>query len=210
MVKKLIRETCVESEEEIDIAKKGGADRIELCANLEIGGTSPAPSIADYAISRNLEVAVMIRVREGFLAVAEDIEIMKNQIRVFNETRIKAFVFGFLNKDGEIDFPAMKSLIEEVKGKELVFHMAFDELGEKQQFAAINSLSELGFARILTKGGKRKATNNVKNLKALREYAEDKIVILCGGGVTDNNYEDLAFKTGITQFHGRKLGLRLV
>jgi copper homeostasis protein len=205
-VKTIIRETCVESREEIDTAARGGAQRIELCSCLELGGLTPPLDLADYAISKNLEVAAMIRTNGTFAASAGELEKMKSETGIFRESGVKALVLGFLTGNGEIDFAAIKSLIALAGDKQLVFHMAFDEIPAEKQMPAIDALAELGFARILTKGGRGKAINNIERLKTLNEYAAGKITILCGGGVTDGNYMELAGKTSITQFHGRKLG----
>jgi copper homeostasis protein len=204
----IIREACVETREEINRAASGGADRIELCARLELGGLTPSFEMLEYALSKNLSVAAMIRLKEGFSTNSKDLELMQSAIRAFQKTEVEGFVFGFLTEDRKIDFSALKTLLAESGKKSAVFHMAFDEISESEQFAAIDALSELGFARVLTKGGSGKALDNVERLKALHEYAEGKITILCGGGVTDENYKELALKTGITQFHGRKLALK--
>ena len=209
IMKKIIRESCVESREEIDAAANGGADRIELCSRLDVGGLTPSLDMANYAISKNLEVAAMIRSNGTFAASAAELETMKSQMRELKALPVKAFVFGFIS-GGDIDFALVDALASESGGKELVFHMAFDEINEEKQAAAIDALAERGFARLLTKGGKGKAAENIKRLKKLHEYAEGKIVILCGGGVTDDNFMELAEKTGINQFHGRKLGLRKI
>jgi len=208
IMKKIIREACVERREEIDAAANGGAGRIELCSHLDVGGLTPSLDMADYAIAKNLEVAAMIRSNGTFTASAVELETMKSQMRELKTLAVTAFVFGFLSGSGDIDFELVDALVAESGGKELVFHMAFDEIDEEKQAAAIDALAERGFARILSKGGQGKAAENIQRLKKLHEYAKGKIVILCGGGVTDDNFMELAEKTGISQFHGRKLGLR--
>ena len=208
----IIREACVETKEDIDCAQKGGADRIELCAALELGGLTPSVEITEYALSKNLKIAAMIRLRSDFSASSQDIETMRGQIRnfqsIFSGRGIEAFVFGFLTSGKEIDFSAVKLLLGEIEKRNAVFHMAFDEIPDSKQFSSIDTLAELGFSRILTKGGTGKALNNIERLRALNDYARGKITILCGGGVTDENYAELSAKTGITQFHGRKLAVK--
>jgi copper homeostasis protein len=202
---KLIREACVETREEIDAAAHAGADRIELCARLDLGGLTPEPAMAQYALSRNLSVAAMIRLHDGFSTTHDELPVLAAMIHELEPLAISAFVFGFLTEDKHPDVKALKYLALSSGLKEKVFHMAFDEIALEEQFSAIDTLSALGFTRILTKGGAGKASDNIEWLARLAEYAEGKIEILCGGGVTDANYEDIARKTGISQFHGRKL-----
>jgi copper homeostasis protein len=90
-----------------------------------------------------------------------------------------------------------------VGNKETIFHMAFDELLDPQK--GIDTLVKLGVTRILTKGGKKPAMENLSKLKSLYEYADGRIQLIVGGSVTDENYQIIAQATGIKYFHGRKL-----
>ena len=210
----LIREACVGTYADIDDAARNNADRIELCSRLDIGGLTPAAAMVEYALSKGIRVAAMIRRREGFSIGEGDMERLKEDIRAMIRAGADGLVFGYLAGDG-LDFDALNGLLEETHAqearygkKEKGFHMAFDGLSEAGQFAAIDALSALGFDRILTKGGKGRAEDNIDRLKRLNDYARGKIILLCGGGVTDANYERIARQTGITQFHGRKLARR--
>ncbi|MDR2864577.1 MAG: hypothetical protein LBV68_03085 [Spirochaetaceae bacterium] len=235
MSEQILREACVETQAEIDAAAFAGADRIELCSRLDIGGLTPPLEMAEYALSKKLNVAVMIREAEGF-SVSDGIARLKAQMNAFCDTGIDAFVFGFLtlpkpcalseenaalNVSGEykktsgstqsvkIDIDAVSELCAAAGGRETVFHMAFDELAQDAHFDAIDTLVRLGFTRVLTKGGHGKAEDNIAQLKRLNDYAASKpgFSILCGGGVTDGNYLTIAAKTGIRQFHGRRLAI---
>jgi copper homeostasis protein len=204
---RLIREACVETRAEIDAASSAGADRIELCSRLDLGGLTPKPEMVEYALSKNLSVAAMIRLRDGFSVTQDELPLLAAMIHDFAGLSIGGFVFGFLTEDGHPDVDALAPLVLASGKKEKVFHMAFDEIAQEKQFDAIDTLSALGFTRILTKGGTGKAALNIDRLMRLARYAEGKIAILCGGGVTDANYEEIARKTGIKQFHGRKLAM---
>ncbi|MDR0639585.1 MAG: hypothetical protein LBG27_11920 [Spirochaetaceae bacterium] len=206
----LIREACVETRGEIDGAVRGNADRIELCSRLDLGGFTPSAEMAAYARAHNLNVAAMVRRRAGFTAAPEEWGGLKEDIRAMFRAGADGLVFGYVT-DGGLDMETLNALLEEVRAqearygkRELVFHMAFDEMAEPEQIAAIDTLAALGFDRILTKGGPGRAEDNIARLKDLNNHAHGKITILCGGGVTDNNYRHIARETGIRQFHGRR------
>jgi copper homeostasis protein len=211
---RIIRESCVETVLEIDNAAAGGADRIELCSNLEVGGLTPTADMVRYAaIEKKLNVAAMIR-RDGSFYAGGQIDSLRDDIKSVTGAGASGLVFGFLTPDGCLDMDAIKALVTEARSdvsgggkKELVFHMAFDSIPPRLQFDAIDTLAALGFSRILTKGGQGKAADNTARLKELNRRAQGKITILCGGGVTDDNYLKIAGLTGITEFHGRKLGV---
>lgn len=212
----IIRESCVETRGEIDGAARHGADRIELCSRLDMGGLTPAVQMLRYARAKGLSVAAMIRRRTGFSVSAADLKALKADIRRLVEAGADALVFGYLCDSAGgpcLDIPVLEALVREAEtcaagsdARELVFHMAFDEIPESGQFAAIDTLSGMGFTRILTKGGRAgKAEDHLERLKALHDYARGKISILCGGGVTEHNYRRIASFTGLTEFHGRRL-----
>jgi copper homeostasis protein len=171
--------------------------------------------MVEYARSKKLRIAAMIRSRNGFTLQSGDISRLRKDIQVMSAAGVEGLVFGFLTPEGGIDFAAVEKLLEEIYSqearygrKEKVFHMAFDELAEAEQFAALDALHERGFDRILTKGGAGRAEDNQDRLKALHQYAQGRITILCGGGVTGENYQRIAEYTGITEFHGRRLSRR--
>jgi copper homeostasis protein len=160
----------------------------------------------------------MVRRRAGFFAARADIPALKADIRQMAAAGAGGLVFGFLRgpaRSPRLDIAALTALVHEAGRcagrfgkKELVFHMAFDEILESEQYAAIDTLSKLGFTRILTKGGRTgKAEDHIDRLKVLADYARGKMTILCGGGVTDDNYQKIA-AAGLTEFHGRRLGFK--
>ncbi len=202
----IIREACVETKKEIDSAYKKGAERIELCSHLELGGYTPTKTLVDYSTKKsNSNVVIMIRRKsDNFVTNKKDMKLLISDIKKFNKSKIKGFVFGLLTKDNEVDVDNMKILMDIVNPeKYVVFHMAFDLIKNKKE--AINQLATLGVKRILTKGGNDIAMNNISSLKKLVKLAKDKIEIVVGGKVSDENYLILNKKTNIDQFHGRKL-----
>ncbi|MDR2709280.1 MAG: copper homeostasis protein CutC [Elusimicrobiota bacterium] len=200
---KIIKEACVETCDEIDFAAKNKADRIELCSHLEIGGLTPTLEMIDYAISKKLNIAAMIRVNDNFCANSDELLQMQKQICDIRDMNICAFVFGLLTPENKIDFLAMEKLISCCGAKEVVFHMAFDKLNDKVE--ALEELAKIGVKRILTKGGEGKAVDNIEMLKRLQRASVGKIEIMAGGGITSKNWHDIFCKTQITQFHGRKI-----
>ncbi|MDR0525851.1 MAG: hypothetical protein LBG90_08300 [Spirochaetaceae bacterium] len=201
----IIREKCVETQEEIETAVQYRADRIELCSRLDAGGFTPEIALTKFAVEKGLSVVVMLRHRRDFLISPEEVRLLQKEIRTFRDLGVSGFVFGFLTPEGNLNRPALETLLTEGAGKETVFHMAFDEIPQERQFALLDDLAGLGFTRILTKGGPGKASENPAHLQALDQYAGGKIALLAGGGVTDANYQGLHEKTGILQFHGRNL-----
>lgn len=205
-MEKIIREACVETKKEILLSEKKKADRIELCSHLEFGGYTPTKSLIDYATSfKNSNVFIMIRRKnDNFTTNPSDLKKLISDIKKFRDTKIKGFVFGILTSDNKIDVESMKLLMKETKNKPVVFHMAFDLIDDKKE--AIKTLINLGVRRILTKGCSNPcAIENINELKQLKKWANNKIELVVGGKVTDENYLEIYKKTKINQFHGRKL-----
>jgi copper homeostasis protein len=199
----MIIEVCVESKNEVDRAFANGADRIELCSRLDVGGLTPTLSMVEYAIAKPINTVIMIRVNDKFTANETELEEMIHQIDFFNNYNIQGYVFGLLH-NGTVDINSISQLMKHVRNKETVFHMAFDQIADKPK--AIDALISLGITRILTKGNANgPAINNLKELQELQAYAKGRIQILAGGSIDDNNYKQIGQATGITQFHGRKL-----
>ncbi|MGL5308822.1 MAG: copper homeostasis protein CutC, partial [Metamycoplasmataceae bacterium] len=113
------------------------------------------------------------------------------------------FIFGFINKNNEIDIDACKKLIKQLDGCKYDFHMAIDSLKNYKRDFPI--LIELGFNRVLTKGGISAAINNTNRLKEIISEFSNKIEIIVGGNVTKENLNEIKDLTGATQFHGTKI-----
>lgn len=203
---RIIREACVETKKEIDSAYAKNAERIELCSHLDHGGYTPTPSLVKYSTSfKNSNVLIMIRRKDdNFVTNKKDMAKLIKDIKAFAKSKIKGYVFGLLTKENKVDVENMKKLMSYVPAnKYVVFHMAFDLIEDKKE--AIDQLTQLEVRRILTKGGNDIAINNIKSLIALKKYAHEKIELVVGGKVSDDNYLIINKKTGINQFHGRKL-----
>ena len=187
-------------------AVEGGADRIELCANLTEGGTTPSYAhIKKCREAFDIALFPIIRPRGGdFLYTKDEFEIMKNDIKLCNELGCEGIVIGLLNMDGTIDMTRTSELIELAYPMDVTFHRAFDRC--KDPFAALEELIEIGCQRILTSGQKPTVSEGVDLIAALNRKADDRIVIMPGSGVRKENIKMLADKTGCVEFHSSLRG----
>jgi len=187
-------------------AVEGGADRIELCANLAEGGTTPSYAhIKKCREAFDIALFPIIRPRGGdFLYTKDEFEIMKNDIKLCKELGCEGIVIGLLNMDGTIDMTRTSELIELAYPLEVTFHRAFDRC--KDPFAALEELIEIGCHRILTSGQKPTVSEGVDLITELNKKADDRIIILPGSGVRKDNIKMLAEKTGCIEFHSSLRG----
>lgn len=182
-------------------AVQGGADRIELCAALTEGGTTPS-----YGMIRKCREAFaiplfpIIRPRGGdFLYTDEEYAIIKKDIEQSKHLGCDGVVIGILKKDGTIPLHKLAKLIDGAYPMEVTFHRAFDRC--KDPFATMESLIQIGCTRILTSGQQLTAPEGVDLLAQLIKAADERIVIMPGSGVRKENIKELADKTGATEFH---------
>jgi copper homeostasis protein len=211
---KLNLEACVENLQQCIKSQELGAHRVELCADLKSAGTTPSYGLVKKCKELiKIPVFVIIRPRGGdFVYDRNEIEIMRNDIEILINLNVDGFVFGILTEHNEVDYDNCKYLIDFVKSFEkdgnkfsLTFHMAFDSIREESKLETIDKIISLGFSRILTKGSLTNATDGIKNLIKYNEYANGKIIIMPGGGVTKDNYSTIAEYTGCLEFHGTKI-----
>ncbi|MFD2444815.1 copper homeostasis protein CutC [Bacillus sp. CGMCC 1.16607] len=208
----MIKEVCVENFTLVPDVISKGADRIELCDNLSVGGTTVSHGIAvktiNYCHSKHIKVMSIIRPRGGnFIYSNEEVEMMKQDIDHLKNLGTDGVVLGCLNDADWIDKEAMDTLLESAKGLEVTFHMAFDQIKPENQFHAIDVLVELGVHRILTHGGPLNTPieYNLQRLKEYIDYAAGRIIILPGGGITNRNLNFITSKIKIREAHGTKI-----
>ena len=187
-------------------AVEGGADRIELCANLAEGGTTPSYAhIKKCKETFDIALFPIIRPRGGdFLYTKDEFEIMKNDIKLCKELDCEGIVIGLLNMDGTIDMTRTSELVELAYPLEVTFHRAFDRC--KDPFVALEELIEIGCQRILTSGQKPTVSEGIDLIAGLNKKADDRIIILPGSGVRKDNIKMLAEKTGCIEFHSSLRG----
>ena len=195
-------EICANSVESAAKAQEGGAYRVELCAGIPEGGTTP--SFGEIRMARQLlqqtKLHVIIRPRGGdFLYTQLEQEIMLHDIKVARQLGADGVVFGCLTAEGNVDVPAMKKLMNAVGDMSVTFHRAFDMC--RNPMEALEDIIELGCHRILTSGQEATAPAGIPLLKELIEKADGRIIIMPGCGVKPSNILELAEETGATEFH---------
>jgi len=196
-------EVCSNSVTSAIAAQEGGAIRVELCENLDEGGTTP--SFGTILLARkhlHIQLFVLIRPRSGdFLYTDLEFEIIKADIRNCIEAGCDGIVIGILKADGTVDKERCSELIRMAKqfGLSVTFHRAFDMCADLYQ--SLEDIIALGCDRILTSGGKSTAMEGVNIIRHLVEQAAGRISIMPGSGIRDTNVADLVHFTGVTEVH---------
>ena len=208
----MIYEFCAENVTLLEKAMQAGARRIELCDNLAVGGTTPSYGVTKAAVelaaNYDTTIMTMIRPRGGDFVYHElEIAIMLEDIRLTAQAGSQGVVFGALTADKKLDKANLEKLIAASKGMEIVFHMAFDELGEEDQLEAIDWLSQAGVTRILTRAGVSgdSLEKRFEHYHRILGHAKGKIEILPGGGIDLDNRQTFIDQLGVTQLHGTKV-----
>lgn len=200
-------EVCIDSVASAKAAQKGGADRVELCANLVEGGTTPSAGMIQAVRSAiDIGLQVMIRPRGGdFLYSVEELEVMKREIDFAKASGANGLVFGCLTEKAGIDKLVMADLISHSRPLNVTFHRAFDMVKDRKQ--ALEDLIDLGVDRVLTSGLAPNVMEGAVTLANIVRQAGDRIIILPGGGVRDFNVRELLQRTGASEVHvsGRKI-----
>lgn len=201
-MKKYCFEVCANSVESCVAAQAGGADRVELCAGIPEGGTTP--SCGDMATARELltttRLHVIIRPRGGdFLYSPVEQRIMLKDIETARSLGADGVVFGCLTPEGDIDLPLMERLMTAAQGMSVTFHRAFDVCRDPHK--ALEDIIALGCHRILTSGQQPTAEAGIPLLRELQQQAQGRIILLAGCGVNEGNIARIASQTGISEFH---------
>ncbi|CZR70215.1 related to Copper homeostasis protein cutC homolog [Phialocephala subalpina] len=184
------------------IAQTSGADRIELCKDQQLGGTTPLlPDFLELKKNVEIPVNVMIRPRGGnFVYVNEELQQMEKELGMFIKAGTDGFVFGILD-EGKVDVERCRYLVEKAKGRPCTFHRAFDEIAEDDMLEQLVVLIECGFRAVLTSGGKKNAVEGSEVLKKVVDAANGRIDVIVGGGVRSTNLQVLKEDTGAGTFH---------
>jgi len=182
-------------------AVEGGADRIELCANLAEGGTTPSyGTIKKCREAFTVELYPIIRPRGGdFLYSSAEITIMRDDVKLCKQLGCDGIVIGSLDAEGNIDKKNISMLVELAYPMGVTFHRAFDRC--RDPFQAMEELIQLGCERILTSGQKPSVTEGVDLVAQLNDKADGRMIIMPGSGVRKENIKMLTEKTGCTEFH---------
>lgn len=202
MKNKFLFEVCANGVESCLAAQAAGADRVELCASMPEGGTTP--SYGEIKVTRQLltttRLHVIIRPRGGDFCYTDlEAERMIEDIRMCRELGVDGVVFGCLTQEGDIDQVLCQRLMQECQGLSVTFHRAFDCARHPEE--AMEQIIALGFNRILTSGQQPKAIDGTDLLRRLNEQADDRIILLAGSGIDETNIDHIQQVTGIHEFH---------
>lgn len=183
------------------IAQKNGADRIELCDGIEVGGTTPDDALFDEVRNRvTIPLYVMIRPRGGNFCYSDtELEAMQTAIRNFKQKKADGFVFGILNVDGTINTTQNKQLVELARPLPCTFHRAFDVATERTQ--ALEKLIDCGFTTVLTSGLANNVIEGKDGLANLVNQVNSRIIIMPGGGLRSTNLADIKQHTQAVFYH---------
>jgi copper homeostasis protein len=226
----LTLEVCVENGSRVDELIGKNADRIELCDNLAVGGTTVSYGVAENVIGRchaeaaarvspgevphRIRVMSMIRPRGGnFVYSPDEKSMMLRDIAVLRGLGTDGVVFGCLNPEDGLDKKTAAELIAAAAGLDITFHMAFDHIRADEQIDALDWLSRSGVSRVLTHGSADPETPILDNRRRLLQYVEAaaaqnenrRIIILPGGGVTKDNVRELCAALGVREAHGTRI-----
>lgn len=194
-------EICTPSFTSVLEAQTGGADRIELCQNLELGGTTP--SFALLKLTRevlNIPIAVLIRPRGGdFIYTPDDQQVMKKDIEFCRQLGVEAVVVGALTAQGSLDETLCRRFVDLAYPLDVVFHRAIDKCLDPLE--ALHQLIDWGYQRILTSGQAQQAPEGRTLIQSMVLEAGGRITIMAGGGLTPDNLADFIRYTQVTDVH---------
>lgn len=197
----MVIEICANSATSCIEAQRGGANRVELCAAIPEGGTTP--SFGEIVIARKaitIPLNVIIRPRSGdFLYNENEFKAMILDIEAAKNAGADGVVFGCLLADGSIDIERNRILIKHSAGLSTTFHRAFDVC--KDPYIALEQLIELNFDRILTSGQQATALQGAELIGKLIAKAKDSIIIMPGCGINEQNIEQIKQTTAAKEFH---------
>jgi len=201
-------EICANSLQSAINAQLGGADRIELCVNLEAGGTTPDAATIQMTTQtlhqslngKKTEVYVLIRPRSGNFCYNElELGQMRRNILFCKACKVDGVVVGVLKKNGKVNIEACTNLARIAHPMRLTFHRAFDRIENKSE--ALEQIIDLGFERILTSGGATTAWEGKNVIAQLIEIANGRISIMPGAGVNSDNAKKIIDFTGAKEIH---------
>ncbi|HJQ21828.1 MAG TPA: copper homeostasis protein CutC [Gemmatimonadaceae bacterium] len=196
-------EACVDSVVSAVAAERGGATRLELCASLADGGTTPsAGMLAAVKAAVRIPVFVIARPRGGaFVHSAEEIGVMRLDIEAARMLGADGVAAGVLTPNGRIDAEQLHALVAAAGNLPVTFHRAFDLVRDRDR--ALDTLIELGVKRVLTSGGAGTALEGVAGIATLVKRAAGRIEVMAGGGVREEHVQELVHRTGVREVHVR-------
>ena len=196
-----ILEICVDDAAGVDAAVAGGADRIELCSALELGGLTPSAALLDHALGTGCPIHMMIRPRAGgFVYSDDDVALMVEEIGRAVAGGAAGVVVGALRPDGELDREALERFRDAAWDATIVLHRAIDLVPDP--VAAVSEAIALGYDKILSSGGAPTAVEGMTTLAAMVAAAGERLSIIAGSGVTPDTVARIIAGTGVREVHG--------
>ncbi len=194
-------EICANSVDSAIQAEIGGADRIELCDNISVGGTTPSIGMIKSAIKYlHIPINVLVRPRGGdFYYSSIEFETMIKDITEIKKLKVNGIVIGVLTAEGNVDIMRCIKLLELARPLEVTFHRAFDRTQNPHK--ALEDITNLGFNRILTSGLQPSALLGKSLIYELVAEAKNKIIIMPGAGINENNIAEIYNSTKAKEFH---------
>ena len=196
-------EVCIDSVADAVAAERGGAGRVELCADLVRGGTTPsAGMIAGVCARVRIPVVVLVRPRPGdFLYSADELAVMRRDIEAAKALGAGGVALGVLQADGRVDEEAVRALVVLARPMSVTFHRAFDLARDPAE--ALDALLALGVDRLLTSGAAPTALEGIDTIAALVRRAGDALAVMAGGRVDAATAPRLASEAGVREVHVR-------
>ena len=199
----MVVEACVDTVDGARVAEAGGADRVELCAGLVEGGTTP--SVGAIALARerlSIPVFAMVRPRSGdFLYSEDELTVIRRDIAAAASAGADGVVLGVLTPDGRVDARALRELVALARPMSVTFHRAVDLTRDLEE--SLDTLIDAGVDRVLTSGGAATAAEGAATIASLVARAGDRIVVMAGGGITESSAARVVAETGVREIHVR-------
>jgi copper homeostasis protein len=196
-----ILEICVDDPKGIEAAVAGGADRIELCSALELGGLTPSAALLEQALRTGCPVHVMVRPRAGgFVLEQGEATLMVEEIGIAVARGAAGVVVGALHPDSRLDREALVRFRDAARDTAIVLHRAIDLVADP--IAAVREAASLGYDKILSSGGASTVVEGEETLAAMVAAAGERLSIIAASGVTPDNVARLVAVTGVREVHG--------
>lgn len=199
----MLLEACLDTLDLAIAAERGGAGRVELCDRLDVGGTTPSRElIRDVVGAVRIPVFPIIRPRGGdFVYSEKELGSMKRDAEMAVAAGASGIVLGVLRPDRTIDAERTRAVMDFAPTVPATFHLAFDDV--PNQFAALETLVEIGVKRILTSGGARRAIEGADRLRELVEQSAGRLEIMAGGSIRAHNAAEIVARSGVREIHSR-------
>jgi copper homeostasis protein len=193
-------EVCVADAQSLQAAIAGGAERIELCSGLELGGLTPSAGLMRLAASAPVKVNALVRPRTGDFVYADaDIDALLADIDAIRSAGLDGAVIGANRPDGTLDAALLRRLLDAAGPLDTTLHRAIDLVPD---FAAATELAiDLGFRRILTSGGRHSAIDGIPAIRTVLETARGRLKVMAGSGLNPDNVGQLLVAVPIDEVH---------